>query len=80
MRLKRRLVTLTITGILASTLSIFPAFADGIPNYPGTAALKTGAENSAVKKMQAALIELGYDIPVSNGKYGPATTRASCNK
>ena len=26
--------------------------------------------------MQAALIELGYDIPVSNGKYGPATTRA----
>ncbi len=76
MRLKRRLVTLTITGILASTLSISPAFADGIPNYPGTAALKTGSENSAVKKMQAALIELGYDIPVSNGKYGPATTRA----
>lgn len=76
MRLKRRLVTLTITGILASTLSISPAFADGIPNYPGSAALQTGAENSAVKKMQAALIELGYDIPVSNGKYGPATTRA----
>jgi murein DD-endopeptidase MepM/ murein hydrolase activator NlpD len=26
--------------------------------------------------MQSALMELGYDIPVANGKYGPATTRA----
>ena len=76
MRLKRRLVTLTIAGLLASTLSISPAYADGIPDYPGSASLKTGVENSAVKKMQAALMELGYDIPVANGKYGPATTRA----
>ena len=76
MRLKRRLVTLTISGILASTISISPAYADGIPDYPGSSALRTGVENSAVKKMQAALMELGYDIPVANGKYGPATTRA----
>lgn len=76
MRLQRRLVTLTISGLLASTISISPAYADGVPNYPGSSALQTGAENSSVKKLQAALIELGYDIPVSNGKYGPATTRA----
>ena len=76
MRLKRRLVTLTISGLLASTLSISPAYADGVPDYPGSASLRTGVENSAVKKMQAALMELGYDIPVANGKYGPATTRA----
>ena len=76
MRLQRRLVTLTISGLLASTISFSPAYADGVPNYPGSSALQTGAENSSVKKLQAALIELGYDIPVSNGKYGPATTRA----
>ena len=76
MRLKRRLVTLTISGLLASTISISPAYADGVPSYPGSASLRTGVENSAVKKMQAALMELGYDIPVANGKYGPATTRA----
>lgn len=76
MRLKRRLVTLTISGLLASTLSISPANADGVPSYPGSASLRTGVENSAVKKMQQALMDLGYDIPVANGKYGPATTRA----
>ena len=76
MRLPRRLVTLTITGLLASTISVPPAYADGIPDYPGASALRTGVENKAVKRMQQAFIELGYDIPVANGKYGPATTRA----
>ena len=29
-----------------------------------------------MKKVQAALIELGYDISTANGKYGPSTTKA----
>jgi hypothetical protein len=47
-----------------------------VPDYPGKDKLKTGVENSSVKKVQAALIELGYDISTANGKYGPSTTKA----
>ena len=76
MRLQRRLASLAISGILASTISVSPAFADGVPDYPGTSKVSVGADNSAVKRMQQALIDLGYDISVANGKYGPQTTRA----
>ncbi len=76
MRLQRRLASLAISGILASTISVSPAFADGVPDYPGSSKVSVGADNSAVKRMQQALIELGYDISVANGKYGPQTTRA----
>ena len=76
MRLQRRLASLAISGILASTISVSPAFADGVPDYPGTSRVSVGADNSAVKRMQQALIDLGYDISVANGKYGPQTTRA----
>ena len=47
-----------------------------VPNYPGKTKLTKGAENSSVKKVQQALIELGYDISSANGKYGPSTTKA----
>ena len=76
MRLQRRLASLAISGILASTITVSPAFADGVPDYPGASKVSIGADNSAVKRMQEALIDLGYDISVANGKYGPQTTRA----
>ena len=47
-----------------------------VPDYPGKEKLTKGVENSSVKKVQAALIELGYDISTANGKYGPSTTKA----
>ena len=47
-----------------------------VPDYPGKTKLTKGSENSSVKKVQAALIELGYDISSANGKYGPSTTKA----
>jgi hypothetical protein len=47
-----------------------------VPNYPGKTKLTKGEENSSVKKVQQALIELGYDISSANGKYGPSTTKA----
>ena len=47
-----------------------------VPDYPGKSKLTKGVENSSVKKVQAALIELGYDISTANGKYGPSTTKA----
>lgn len=47
-----------------------------IPDYPGKDKLKAGAKNSSVKKVQEALIELGYEITSANGKYGPSTTKA----
>lgn len=76
MRLHRRLAFLSVSGILASTIAISPAYADGVPDYPGSSKVSVGADNSAVKRMQQALIELGYDISTANGKYGPQTTRA----
>jgi hypothetical protein len=33
-----------------------------VPNYPGKTKLTKGAENSSVKKVQQALIELGYNL------------------
>ena len=47
-----------------------------VPDYPGKSKLTKGSNNSSVKKVQAALIELGYDISTANGKYGPSTTKA----
>lgn len=47
-----------------------------VPDYPGKTKLSAGQENSSVKKVQEALIELGYDITSANGKYGPSTTKA----
>jgi peptidoglycan hydrolase-like protein with peptidoglycan-binding domain len=47
-----------------------------VPDYPGKSKLTKGVENSSVKKVQAALIELGYEISTANGKYGPSTTKA----
>jgi peptidoglycan hydrolase-like protein with peptidoglycan-binding domain len=47
-----------------------------VPDYPGKDKLTKGSNNSSVKKVQAALIELGYDISTANGKYGPSTTKA----
>ncbi len=62
--------------LLIATGYATPSFADSIPDYPGVSKLTRGVENSAVKKVQQALIKLGYPIPVANGKYGPATTAA----
>ena len=76
MRLQRRLASLAITGLLLSTLPISAASAASTPDYPGQASMQVGVENQAVKKMQQALIELGYSISVANGKYGPQTTEA----
>ena len=47
-----------------------------VPDYPGKSKLTKGSNNSSVKKVQAALIELGYDISTANGTYGPSTTKA----
>jgi peptidoglycan hydrolase-like protein with peptidoglycan-binding domain len=47
-----------------------------VPDYPGKSKLTKGVENSSVKKVQEALIELGYEISTANGKYGPSTTKA----
>jgi murein DD-endopeptidase MepM/ murein hydrolase activator NlpD len=76
MRFKKRLVALSVSGILASTLTVSPALADGVPDYPGVSRVSIGADNASVKKMQQALIEIGYSISVANGKYGPQTTNA----
>ncbi|MEY2778259.1 MAG: Transglycosylase-like domain, partial [Actinomycetota bacterium] len=47
-----------------------------VPGYPGKDKLTAGVKNSSVKKVQEALIELGYEITTANGKYGPSTTKA----
>ncbi len=52
------------------------AISTEIPDYPGKDKLKAGVKNSSVKKVQEALIELGYEISSANGKYGPSTTKA----
>lgn len=72
----RKLFISTLTTLLIATGYATPSFAEPIPDYPGISKLTRGVENSAVKKVQQALITLGYPIPVANGKYGPATTKA----
>lgn len=72
----RKLFISTLATLLIATGYATPSFADSIPDYPGVEKLTRGVENSAVKKVQQALIKLGYPIPVANGKYGPATTKA----
>jgi cell wall-associated NlpC family hydrolase len=72
----RKLLISTLATLLIATGYATPSFADSIPDYPGISKLTRGVENSAVKKVQQALITLGYPIPVANGKYGPATTAA----
>ncbi|NBO78271.1 MAG: peptidoglycan-binding protein [Actinobacteria bacterium] len=84
--LKRRRLKIVFVSILSlvMTFSInLPsnAFANiiistEIPDYPGKDKLKAGVKNSSVKKVQEALIELGYEISSANGKYGPSTTKA----
>jgi cell wall-associated NlpC family hydrolase len=72
----RKLLISTLATLLIATGYATPSFAEPIPAYPGVEKLTRGVENSAVKKVQQALIKLGYPIPVANGKYGPATTKA----
>lgn len=72
----RKLFISTLTTLLIATGYATPSFAEPIPDYPGISKLTRGVETSAVKKVQQALITLGYPIPVANGKYGPATTKA----
>ena len=84
--LKRRRLKIVLVSILSlvMTFSInLPsnAFANiiistEIPDYPGKDKLKAGVKNASVKKVQEALIELGYEISSANGKYGPSTTKA----
>jgi cell wall-associated NlpC family hydrolase len=75
MVLKKILIS-TLATLLITTGYPMPSFADEIPDYPGIEKLTRGVENESVKKVQKALIKLGYPIPVANGKYGPATTAA----
>lgn len=72
----KKYITAVLTTLLISTGYPSPSFADEIPDYPGLENLTRGVENDYVKKVQKALIKLGYPIPVANGKYGPATTAA----
>ena len=72
----RKLFISTLATLLIATGYATPSMAEAIPDYPGVGKLTRGVENSAVKKVQQALIKLGYPIPVANGKYGPATTAA----
>jgi cell wall-associated NlpC family hydrolase len=72
----RKLFISTLATLLIATGYATPSMAEAIPDYPGVEKLTRGVENSAVKKVQQALIKLGYPIPVANGKYGPATTAA----
>jgi len=72
------LVALISTHIV-STAEATPnslAIAMEVPGYPGKDKLTAGVKNSSVKKVQEALIELGYEITTANGKYGPSTTKA----
>lgn len=83
---KRRQLKIALVSILSLVLiSSFNApsnafantfIATEIPDYPGKEKLKAGVKNSSVKKVQEALIELGYEISSANGKYGPSTTKA----
>lgn len=72
----RKIFISILATLLIATGYATPSFADEIPAYPGKEKLTRGVENSSVKKVQQALIKLGYPIPVANGKYGPATTAA----
>ena len=72
----KKYITAVLTTLLITTGYPSPSFADEIPDYPGLENLTRGVENDYVKKVQKALIKLGYPIPVANGKYGPATTAA----
>ena len=63
----RKLLISTLATLLIATGYATPSFADSIPDYPGISKLTRGVENSAVKKVQQALITLGYPIPVANG-------------
>lgn len=68
-----------ISTHLVSTAEATPkslAIAMEVPGYPGKDKLTAGVKNSSVKKVQEALIELGYEITTANGKYGPSTTKA----
>ena len=73
---KRRQLKIALVSILSLVLiSSFNApsnaFANTfisteIPDYPGKEKLKAGVKNSSVKKVQEALIELGYEISSAN--------------
>lgn len=75
MVMKKIFISVFATLLIATGYAT-PSFADEIPNYPGVAKLTRGVENSSVKRVQQVLIKLGFQIPVANGKYGPATTAA----
>lgn len=65
-----------VTSILAVVFSLIGSSVIAAPAYPGEARLTVGQVNSDVKKMQEAMIKLGYSIPSATGKYGPATQAA----
>jgi len=79
---KRTAVFAVFAALLLSVIQA-PSFATPnskismeVPSYPGQSKLQVGVENSSVKKVQSALIELGYAVSSANGKYGPSTTKA----
>lgn len=82
-RLVRPVILVGLLALLSTNLQtaaqatpVSLAIVMEVPDYPGKPKLSAGQENSSVKKVQEALIELGYDITSANGKYGPSTTKA----
>lgn len=62
--------------VIALVVSLIGAGAYAAPSYPGESRVSVGQVNNDVKKMQEAMIKLGYAIPSATGRYGPATVAA----
>ena len=72
----RRLVTSLVLAMGLLVTTVAPSFAN---SYPGSQHFVTGQQNRHVAEVQKWLISLGYEISVTNGRYGPQTTAAISN-
>jgi murein DD-endopeptidase MepM/ murein hydrolase activator NlpD len=63
-------------AVIAVVISLIGVSAQAAPEYPGESQISSGQVNSHVKKLQEAMIKLGYSIPSATGRYGPATIAA----
>lgn len=68
----RFIATFLASAVLSASLTV-TAQAD---QYPGLENLSEGQQNEYVEQIQVALVQLGYEISPTNGRYGPQTVAA----
>jgi murein DD-endopeptidase MepM/ murein hydrolase activator NlpD len=74
--MQKTLSRLFSATVITLVVSLIGGMAYAAPSYPGESRVSVGQVNSDVKKMQEAMIKLGYSIPSATGRYGPATIAA----